>query len=78
MITKTKGIVLKTIKYGDASAITKIFTEEFGLIGFHVPSLFKNKGKIKPSHLQALNCIETETEVRSFAIAWVRPDRKDE
>ena len=28
MITKTKGIVLKTIKYGDASAITKIFTEE--------------------------------------------------
>ncbi len=58
MITKTKGIVLKTIKYGDASAITKIFTEEFGLIGFHIPSLFKNKGRIKPSHLQALNCVE--------------------
>ena len=58
MLTKTNGIVIKTIKYGDSSAITKIFTEEFGLLGYHIPSLFKNKGTIKPSHLQALNCVE--------------------
>ncbi len=58
MLTKTNGIVIKTIKYGDSSAITKIFTEEFGLLGYHVPAVFKNKGVIKPSHLQVLNCLE--------------------
>lgn len=58
MLTKTKGIIIKTIKYGDASAITKIYTEEFGLLGYHLPSVFKNKGRIKPSHLQPLNCVE--------------------
>ncbi len=31
MIYKTKGIVLRTIKYGETSIVTNIFTEEFGL-----------------------------------------------
>lgn len=58
MLTKTTGIVIKTIKYGDSSAITKILTEEYGLLSYHVPGLYKNKGRIKPSHLQVLNGIE--------------------
>ncbi len=58
MLTKTNGIIVKTIKYGDSSAITKIFTEEYGLLGYHVPAVFKHKGAIKPSHLQVLNCVE--------------------
>ncbi len=58
MVTKTKGIVLRTIKYGEASAICNILTEQFGLLGFHIPAAFKNKGKIKISYLQPLNLVE--------------------
>ena len=31
MITKTKGIVLNYIKYGDTSIICKIYTKLFGV-----------------------------------------------
>jgi DNA repair protein RecO (recombination protein O) len=58
MLSKSKGIVIRTIKYGESSAITNILTEQFGLIGFHIPSAFKNKGKIKVSYLQPLNAVE--------------------
>lgn len=58
MLTKTSGIVIRTIKYGEASAICQILTEQFGLLGFHIPSAFKNKGKVKISYLQPLNVLE--------------------
>lgn len=58
MISKSKGIVIRTIKYGESSAITNILTEQFGLVGFHIPSAFKNKGKTKISYLQPLNTVE--------------------
>lgn len=58
MITSTKGIVIRTTKYGDSSAIVNIFTEQYGLLGFIIPSVFKNKGTIKTSHIQLLNVLE--------------------
>ena len=58
MIVKTLGIVVKTIKYGDNAAISNIFTHELGLVGFHIPSAFSSKGKIKSSYLIALNVLE--------------------
>jgi DNA repair protein RecO (recombination protein O) len=58
MISKSKGIVIRTIKYGESSAITNVLTEQFGLVGFHIPSAFKNKGKTKISYLQPLNAVE--------------------
>lgn len=58
MLTKTKGIVIRCVRYGDASAIVNIYTEDYGLLGFHLPSVFKNKGRIRPSHLQLLNRVE--------------------
>lgn len=36
MIYKTKGIVLRTIKYGETSVVTNIFTEEFGVQSYLV------------------------------------------
>lgn len=36
MIYKTKGIVLRTIKYGETSIVTNIFTEEFGIQSYLV------------------------------------------
>ncbi len=58
MENKTRGIVIRTIKYGESSAICNILTEQYGLIGFHIPGVYKNKGKVKMSYLQPLNTVE--------------------
>lgn len=42
---KTKGFVIKTLKYGDTSAILKVFTEEFGTISFLLKGFFNPKKK---------------------------------
>ncbi len=58
MLSKTTGIVIRTIKYGESSAICNIYTEQHGLLGFHVPGVFKNKGTVRISYLQALNAVD--------------------
>lgn len=58
MLSKTKGIVIRTIKYGESSAICNILTEDFGLIGFHIPSAYKPKSKFNISYFQMLNILE--------------------
>jgi DNA repair protein RecO (recombination protein O) len=58
VLIKTKGIVIKTIKYGDTSAICNIFTKEMGVVGFHLPGVFSNKGKFKLSFIQIFNLVE--------------------
>jgi DNA repair protein RecO (recombination protein O) len=47
MIYKTKGIILRTIKYGETSIVTNIFTEEFGVQSYLVNSV-RNSGKTSP------------------------------
>lgn len=65
MQSKTKGIVLKTIKYGDRKLIVKIYTNTHGLQSFFVSLGTSSKAKIKPALLQALTQIEIETSIRS-------------
>ncbi|MEK7198820.1 MAG: DNA repair protein RecO, partial [Bacteroidota bacterium] len=36
MVHKTKGIVLRTVKYGDTSIITTVYTELFGIQSYIV------------------------------------------
>jgi DNA repair protein RecO (recombination protein O) len=45
MIHKTKGIVLRTVKYGETSVIVTIFTELFGLQSYLVNGVRTGKGK---------------------------------
>ena len=45
MITKTRGIVLNYIKYGDTSIICKIYTEQFGLQSYIINGIRKSKSK---------------------------------
>ena len=54
----SKGIIIRLIKQGESSAVVTVYTEQLGLVGFHVPGQFKNKGKIKLAHCQALNLLE--------------------
>src|SRR4051794_35423378 len=45
MIHKTKGIVLRTVKYGETSLIVTILTELFGLQSYLVNGVRTSKGK---------------------------------
>ncbi len=45
MITKTRGLFLSHIKYGETSIICKIFTESLGLQSFIVNGIRKSKSK---------------------------------
>ena len=45
MITKTRGIVLNYIKYGDTSIICKIYTEQFGLQSYIINGIRNSKSK---------------------------------
>ena len=44
--TKTKAIVLQTIKYGDSSLIVKMLTKESGVQSYMVKGVFGKKSKI--------------------------------
>jgi DNA repair protein RecO (recombination protein O) len=45
MVHKTKGIVLRTVKYGETSVVVTILTELFGLQSYLVNGVRTNKGK---------------------------------
>ena len=58
MLIKTKGIVLKAIKYGETSLIVDIYTEEKGLRKYIVSGVRKQKAKISAGLLQVMSSVE--------------------
>jgi DNA repair protein RecO (recombination protein O) len=58
MLHKTKGIVIKYIKYGDSSIIVNIFTEEFGLQTYIVNGARSKKSKGKIALYQPLTLLD--------------------
>lgn len=59
MLHKTRGIVLRTVKYGDTSAIVSIFTELFGIQSYMVNGVRSSKPKAaKGNLLQPGNIME--------------------
>jgi len=60
MIDKTKGIVLRTIKYGETSVIVAIFTELFGLQSYLVNGVrtSSKKGSSKASLFQPASILD--------------------
>lgn len=52
MIDSTRGIILKTIKYRDTSAITDVFTEKYGLKTYIINGVYKSKPRVAPSLLE--------------------------
>jgi DNA repair protein RecO (recombination protein O) len=58
MIVKTRGIVLTSLKYGDADLIVKCLTEE-GLRSYMLKRIFASRGKkIKLAYFQPLSLLE--------------------
>ena len=63
MIThKTKGIVLRTVKYGETSVIATVYTELFGIQSYIVKGVRQTskKGSSKASYFQPASMLEME------------------
>jgi DNA repair protein RecO (recombination protein O) len=60
MLAKTQGIVLSSIKYAESSIITKIYTEEFGMLSFMVRGVRKRKARISASFFQAFTLVDLD------------------
>ncbi len=58
MIIKTRGIVLKAIKYSETSLICEIFTETMGLQTYIISGVRKKKSKISAGLLQVMSIID--------------------
>ncbi len=60
MLQKTRGIVLHSLKYGETSIITTIYTELFGRVSFLVHGTRGKKSPVKGNQLQSLFLVELE------------------
>ena len=67
MLQKTRGIVITTTDYAEASVIAKIYTEEFGLQSFMLNGVRKSKSRFNNNLLQALSTVEL--------VAYYRPHK---
>ncbi len=57
MLSKTEGVILKSIKYGETSLIQDIYTKEYGLKSYIVGGV-RNKKKSKAGGLQLMAIVE--------------------
>src|SRR5574344_582639 len=64
MMTKTRAFVLRTIKYGDASLIVDLFTEEHGRMSFVVRVSKARTAKFKPRMFQPMTFLDVESDIR--------------
>lgn len=64
MLIKTRGIVFKTIKYGDTSLIVKIYTEALGLQTYLMQGVRKAKSKTHANLFQSLSLLELDAYAR--------------
>jgi|AntRauTorckE5430_2_1112549.scaffolds.fasta_scaffold12938_2 DNA repair protein RecO (recombination protein O) len=67
MLVKTKGIVVRTVKYSETSLICDVFTEKLGLQTYIVSGVRKKNAKIGASLLQVMSMLEI--------VAYNQPNR---
>lgn len=58
MLIKTRGIVLRAIKYSESSLITDIYTEEKGLQTYIISGVRSRKAKVKAALLQVMSLLD--------------------
>lgn len=67
MLTKTRGIVIKYLKYRETSIIIQIFTEDFGLTSFVVNGIRSQRSKKSIGYFQPFSLLEL--------VAYMKPNR---
>lgn len=68
MITKTRGIVIKYLKYQETSIIVHIFTEQYGLVPFIVNGVRSPRSKRGIGYFQPFSLLEL--------VAYMKPNRE--
>lgn len=58
MLTKTKGIVLRKLNYGETSLIVDVLTEEHGLMSYIIGGVRQSKSKTGLALLQVMAIVE--------------------
>lgn len=58
MLIKSRGIILRTMKYGESSLIMDIYTEDYGLNSYIVGGVRNKKSKTKSGSLQLMSLVE--------------------
>jgi DNA repair protein RecO (recombination protein O) len=64
MLQKTRGIVLRSLKYGDTGIISTIYTEAYGRMSFIVQGTHGKKSSVKGNLLKQLFLLELEVDYR--------------
>ena len=67
MLSKTKAIVLHSIKYGETRLIVDMFTRSHGRLSFIVSLPKTPRGGVRKQYFQPLTILETEVDVRPGA-----------
>ena len=67
MLVKTKGIVIRYIKYRETSIIVNIYTETYGMQSYIVNNIRSAKSRSSPALFQPLSLLELEVYHRKTA-----------
>ena len=67
MLLKTRGIIFRSVKYGESSLILEIYTEERGIRKYIVSGVRKARSATPASKLQLMNLVEI--------VAYERPGK---
>ena len=64
MMTRTKAVVLRTVRYGDSSLVVDMLTEQQGRVAFMVKVSKSAHGKMRKQLFQPLNVVEVDFDLR--------------
>ncbi|MCP3929055.1 MAG: DNA repair protein RecO [Bacteroidetes bacterium] len=67
MLIKTRGIILRTLKYSETSIITTVYTEKKGIQKYIISGVRSKKARIKSGLLQVMSLVDL--------VAYYREDR---
>lgn len=60
MLQHTLGIVFRSVKYGETSLISKVYTEQFGIQSYIIKGARSSKSKTKAGLLQPLSLLDMQ------------------
>lgn len=64
LMTRTRAIVLRTVKYGDSGLVVDMLTEKQGRVSFMVKVPRSSKGKIRKQLFMPLSLVEVDFDFR--------------
>ena len=70
--SKTRAIVLQSIKYGDSSLVVKMLTEELGIQSYMVKGVFGKKSKMKAAMFQNMTLLDIVAEIGGSSLGFVK------